>query len=71
MLSFFCIGDLQPLSGVDRIPHLEVPYPLTNGGQQLRRTLVDVVQYISLPLHLFAVILSTSIGGEFVVLIVI
>ena len=34
--TFFNIGDLQLLSGVDQAPHLEVPYPLTNGGQQLR-----------------------------------
>ena len=24
------------MSGLDQLPHLEVPYPLTNGGQQLR-----------------------------------
>ena len=29
-------GDLQLFPGVDQIPHLEVPYPLSNGGQQLR-----------------------------------
>ena len=30
------IGDLQLLPEVDQVPHLKVPYPLTNGGQQLR-----------------------------------
>ena len=29
-------GDLQIISRVDQLPHLEVPYPLTNRGQQLR-----------------------------------
>ena len=29
-------GDLQQLPGLDQLPHLEVPYPLKNGGQQLR-----------------------------------
>ena len=32
----FYNGDLQLISAVDQLPHLEVPYPLTNGGQQLR-----------------------------------
>ena len=32
----FTNGDLQLISGVDQLPHLEFPYPLTNGGQQLR-----------------------------------
>ena len=34
--SFFFNGDLQLFPGVDQLPHLEVPYPLTNVGQQLR-----------------------------------
>ena len=33
--TFFYYGDLQLLSGEDQLPHLEFPYPLTNGGQQL------------------------------------
>ena len=35
-LSFY-YGDLQLLPEVDHLPQLEVPYPLTNGGQQFRR----------------------------------
>ena len=35
-LTFFYHGDLQHTPGLDQPPHLEVPYPLTNGGQQLR-----------------------------------
>ena len=34
--SFFYYGDLQLIPGLDRPPPLEVPYLLTNGGQQLR-----------------------------------
>ena len=34
--TFLYNGDLQLFPGVDQPPHLEVPYPLTNGGQQLR-----------------------------------
>ena len=30
-------GDLQLLPEVDHLPHLEVPYPNTNGGQHFRR----------------------------------
>ena len=30
-------GDLQLLPDVDHLPQLEVPYPITNGGQQFRR----------------------------------
>ena len=35
-ITFFYFGDLQLIPGLDLPPHLEVPYPLTNGGQQLR-----------------------------------
>ena len=34
----FYNGDLQLFPGVDQLPLLEVPYPFTNGGQQLRHT---------------------------------
>ena len=30
-------GDLQLLPEVDHLPHLEVLYPITNGGQHFRR----------------------------------
>ena len=33
MLNLFRIGEI---SKVDQLPHLEVPYPIPNGGQQLR-----------------------------------
>ena len=33
----FKYGDLQLLPEVDHLPHLEVPYPNTNGGQHFRR----------------------------------
>ena len=36
---FFYNGDLQLFPGVDQLPNLEVPYPLTNGGQQLRHAI--------------------------------
>ena len=29
----YVYGDLQLLPEVDHLPHLEVPYPNTNGGQ--------------------------------------
>ena len=36
---FFCtFHNIFTFIGVDQVPHLEVPYPLTNGGQQLRHT---------------------------------
>ena len=35
-IDFFYYGDLQLILGLDQLPHLEVPYPLTHGGQQLR-----------------------------------
>ena len=34
--TFLCNGNLQLFRGVDQLPHLGVPYPLTNRGQQLR-----------------------------------
>ena len=33
----FNYGDLQLLPEVDHLPQLEVPYPITNGGQHFRR----------------------------------
>ena len=30
----FNYGDLQLLPEVDQLPQIEVPYPITNGGQQ-------------------------------------
>ena len=30
----FYNGDLQLFLDVDQLPHLEVPYPLTNGGHE-------------------------------------
>ena len=41
-------GDLQPLPEVDHFPHLEVPYPNTNGGQHFRRASGSC---LSNPLH--------------------
>ena len=35
--TFLYNGDLQLFPGVDQVPHLGVPYQLTNGGQQFRR----------------------------------
>ena len=34
--TFLYNGDLQLFPGEDQLPHLGVPYPLTDGGQQLR-----------------------------------
>ena len=37
-LNFFKnYGDLQPLPEVDQSPHFEVPYPTTNGDNDIRR----------------------------------
>ena len=43
-------GDLQLLPEVDQLPHLEVPYPNPNGGQQFRRASGSCP---SKPLHTF------------------
>ena len=47
-------GDLQLFPGVDQLPHLGVPYPLTNGGQQLRHASgrcpsTPTIRYINTP----------------------
>ena len=34
--SLYNYGDLQLLQEVDQLPHLEVPYPITNEGQHFR-----------------------------------
>ena len=34
--TFLNYGDLQLVPEVDQLPHLGVPYPPSNGGQQLR-----------------------------------
>ena len=37
VLTLLHSGDLQLIPRVDQLPHLEVPYLQTNGGQQLRQ----------------------------------
>ena len=51
-------GDLQLLPAVDHLPHLEVPYPNTNGGQHFRRASGSCP---SIPLHKYTLVLSTML----------